>query len=229
MIPLKNLTARNTFPVTTILLIAVNVLVFLYQLSLPPHAGQQFIMTFGMVPARIPAALIGRSVTLPEAFLPLFTSMFLHGGFLHILGNMWFLWIFGADVEDRLGHLTYLLFYLVCGLGSGLTQAIFAWGSKVPAVGASGAISGVLGAFLIMYPGARILTLVPLFIFWFTVRLPAVIFIGFWFLMQFLSGIGSLSLAASGGVAWWAHVGGFLLGIFLTAGYRQKRQSSWEV
>lgn len=226
MIPLKNLHTRKSFPATTLLIIAANVVVFIYQLTLPAHAQQQLLMTFGMVPWRIRAAVTGHGVPFSVALVPLFTSMFLHGGFLHILGNMWFLWIFGADVEDRLGHFTFFFFYLFCGLGSGLTQAVFDWGSKIPAVGASGAISGVLGAFVVMFPAARILTLIPLFIFWFTIRLPALIFIGVWFLVQFLSGINALGMPASGGVAWWAHIGGFLLGVFLTIGKRPPPMSS---
>jgi membrane associated rhomboid family serine protease len=148
-----------------------------------------------------------------QALLPLFTCMFLHGGFLHILGNMWFLWIFGGNVEDRLGSVPYLFFYLVAGIGSGISQTLFSWGSHIPSIGASGAISGVLGAYVVFFPGSRILTLVPLLIIWFTCRLPAVLFIGLWFAVQFLSGISSLGSQSMGGVAWWAHVGGFLFGV----------------
>jgi membrane associated rhomboid family serine protease len=218
VIPLKNLDPRRSFPIITLLLIAVNVIVFLHQVSLPPKAADAFVHSYGLVPAKISLALAGQRYTLADALIPLFTCMFLHGGWLHILGNMWFLWIFGANVEDRLGPLPYLVFYLVCGLGSGLSEVIFAWGSRVPSIGASGAISGVLGAFIIFFPASRILTLVPLFIIWFTVRIPALVFIGLWFLIQFLSGVESLGLPASanmGGVAWWAHIGGFLLGAIL--------------
>ena len=222
MIPLKNLNPRVTFPVVTLGIIAANVAVFFHQLSLDPHAATQFIEVYGMVPARVQEALSGPKVTLSQAFLPLFTSMFLHGGWLHIIGNMWFLWIFGDNVEDRLGHIPYLLFYLVCGLGAGIAQTAFAWGSKIPSVGASGAISGVLGAYIVFFPSSRILTLVPLFIFWFTAKLPAVIFIGIWFLLQFLSGLGALAAQSSGGVAWWAHVGGFVLGMLLVLGRRNR-------
>jgi membrane associated rhomboid family serine protease len=215
MIPLKDLNPRRTFPILTLLIIAANAAVFFYQLSLGPDGGQQFAMTYGMVPARLDLALSASKVTLVDALLPLFTSMFLHGGWMHILGNMWFLWIFGDNVEDELGHFQYLLFYLVCGIGAGLAQTIFSWGSKVPAIGASGAISGVLGAYIVFFPRAKVLTLVPLLILFFTIKLPAVFFIGFWFVMQFLSGVGSLGAGMTGGVAWWAHVGGFLMGIFL--------------
>jgi membrane associated rhomboid family serine protease len=218
MIPLKNMMARRSVPIVTILLIVVNVLVFYHQLTLSDAANEAFIRTYGVVPLKMHLALEGRHYTLLDAFLPLLTCMFLHGGFLHILGNMWFLWIFGGAVEDRLGPLPYLLFYIICGLGSGLTQAIFSWGSNVPSIGASGAISGILGAYVVFFPATRILTLVPLFVFFFTAQIPAIVFIGLWFLIQFLSGISTLnaSRAASlGGVAWWAHIAGFVLGVLL--------------
>lgn len=224
MIPLKDLTPRRSFPVVTLVLIALNVIVFLHQVSLSPHAADGFIRTYGLVPAKIQLALAGRRYTLEQALLPLFTCMFLHGGFLHILGNMWFLWIFGANVEDRLGPFAYLALYLITGLGSGVAQVLFSWGSHVPSIGASGAISGVLGAYVVFFPHSRILSLVPLFIIWFLWRVPAVIFIGLWFIVQFLSGLGSLGAANVGGVAWWAHIGGFLVGCALAfaAGQRTR-------
>ena len=218
MIPLKDLNPRRSFPVVTLLLIAVNIAVFIYQITLPPAATNAFVNAYALTPSHIKLALEGHRYTPLQAFLPLFTSMFLHGGFLHIIGNMWFLWIFGDNVEDQLGPLGYLLFYIVCGLGSGVTQVMFSWGSKIPSLGASGAISGVLGAYLVFFPRAKILTLVPLLIIFFTVRVPAAIFIGLWFLMNFLSGVSSIGMANTGGVAWWAHVGGFLLGV-LIAGF----------
>lgn len=215
MIPLKDMTPRRSFPVVTLLLIIANVIVFIHQVTLPPSAAEAFIRTYGLVPSKIQMALAGRHYTLEQAFLPVFTCMFLHGGILHILGNMWFLWIFGGNVEDRMGPFAYPLFYLVCGIGSGLSQTAFSWGSHIPSIGASGAISGVLGAYIVFFPRSRILTLIPLFIIWFTWRIPAVIFIGIWFAVQFLSGLSSLGAASMGGVAWWAHVGGFLLGMLL--------------
>lgn len=227
MIPLKDMTPRRSFPVMTLLLIAANTVVFIHQISLPARAADAFIMTYGLVPAKISMALAGRHYTLAEALVPLFTCMFLHGGWLHIIGNMWFLWIFGANVEDRLGALPYLLFYLVCGIASGITQALFSWGSHIPSIGASGAISGVLGTYVIFHPGSRILTLIPLFIIFFTARIPAVIFIGLWFLVQFLSGIGSLGAANTGGVAWWAHVGGFLMGMLLALLMKRRPADNW--
>jgi len=224
------MTPRRSFPVVTLLLIIANVIVFIHQVTLPPAAAEAFIRTYGLVPAKIQMALAGRHYTLEQAFVPVFTCMFLHGGILHILGNMWFLWIFGGNVEDRMGPIAYPLFYLVCGIGSGLSQTAFSWGSHIPSIGASGAISGVLGAYIIFFPRSRILTLIPLFIIWFTWRIPALIFIGIWFAVQFLSGLGSLGAASMGGVAWWAHVGGFLLGMLLARTFWRsvpRREPAW--
>ena len=218
MIPLKDLTPRRSFPAVTLLLILANTVVFLYQVSLSPHAAEAFIMTYGVVPAKIQLAMAGHHYTFAQALIPLFTCMFLHAGWLHIIGNMWFLWIFGANVEDRMGPAPFLFFYLICGIGSSIAQTLFSWGSHIPALGASGAISGVLGAYIVLFPQSQILTLIALFILWFRVRIPALVFIGLWFLIQFLSAIGSLGSSravAGGGVAWWAHVGGFLFGMAL--------------
>jgi len=217
MIPLKNMDLRRSLPIITLVIIAVNVAVFIYQLSLGPQAADTFVRTWGLVPSKIQLAFSGRHYSLENALIPLFTCMFLHGGFLHILGNMWFLWIFGANLEVRVGAASYLIVYFICGLVSGMTQAAFSWGSHIPSIGASGAISGVLGAYIVLFPSSRILTLVPLFIIWFTVRVPAVVFIGLWFIVQFLSGVQSLGPRAAnmGGVAWWAHIGGFLFGVVL--------------
>jgi membrane associated rhomboid family serine protease len=223
MIPLKNLRPRTHFPTATVALIVINFVVFFYQLTLDPRALQSFILTYSMVPARAQLALAHSQYTLAQGFFPLFTSMFLHAGWLHIIGNMWFLWLFGPNVEDRLGHFPYLGFYLVCGLGAGIAQTLFSLGSTIPGLGASGAIAGVLGAYVVFFPSSRILTLVTLFFWWFFARLPAVLFIGLWFAVQFLSGIGSLGSAQAGGVAWWAHVGGFLLGMLLVSGMRRNQ------
>jgi membrane associated rhomboid family serine protease len=229
MIPLKDTTPRRSFPFVTLLLIAANVVVFIHQVSLPPHAQEIFIRTYAFNPRNVQLALQGHRYSLQQALIPMLTSMFLHGGFMHILGNMWFLWIFGGNVEDRMGSAVYLVFYLICGLGSGITQLIFSWGSNIPSLGASGAISGVLGAYIVFFPVSRILTLVPLFIIWFLARIPAFVFIGLWFLVQFLSGVGSISspnTADTGGVAWWAHVGGFVLGMLLARGMGGSRTAA---
>jgi membrane associated rhomboid family serine protease len=218
MIPLRDMTPCRSVPVMTLVLIVINLVVFLHQVSLPPAQAEAFVRVYGLVPMKVQLALAGRHYSLADALLPLFTCMFLHGGWLHIIGNMWFLWIFGGNVEDRLGSLGYLVFYLLCGIASGVLQTIFSWGSHLPAIGASGAISGILGAYIVFFPSSRILTLVPLFIIWFTWQIPALVFIGLWFLLQFMGGIGSLNnprAASLGGVAWWAHVGGFLTGMLL--------------
>jgi len=229
MIPLRDMTPRRSAPVMTLVLIVINVIVFLHQVSLPPAQAEAFVRIYGLVPAKIQLALAGQHYSLAGALMPLFTCMFLHGGWLHIIGNMWFLWIFGGNVEDRLGSLGYLVFYLVCGISSGLIQTIFSWGSHLPSIGASGAISGILGAYIVFFPSSRILTLVPLFIIWFTWQIPALVFIGLWFLVQFMSGIGSLSdprAASLGGVAWWAHVGGFLTGMLLARAIKPAERSA---
>jgi membrane associated rhomboid family serine protease len=216
-IPLKDLNPRRTYPVVNAALILTNVVVFVYQLMLPVHILKQFVLANATIPARFPAALAGHA-PLGAAFLPLLTSMFLHAGIAHIVGNMLFLWIFGDNVEDFYGHFTYLVFYLVCGIGAGMLHILFNWNSTLPSLGASGAISGVMGAYLILYPRSRILTLVFIFL----IPIPAVVILVLWFVLQFASGISSLGMAASGGVAWWAHVGGFLLGMGITSVARRR-------
>lgn len=211
-IPLKDLNPRRTYPVVNILLILINVIVFLYQVTLTQHQSDAFLMANATVPARIGAFLNGHT-GFESAFLPLITSMFLHAGLLHIAGNMLFLWIFGDNVEDYFGHLPYLFFYFVCGIGAGLLHIAFNLHSKLPAIGASGAISGVMGAYAVLYPRARVLTLVFIFL----VPLPAFIILGYWFVLQFIAGVSSVGSAATGGVAVWAHIGGFLLGMMIAA------------
>jgi membrane associated rhomboid family serine protease len=211
MIPLYDDNPRLTFPFMTLLLIAANVLVFIHELSIPTRQTEAFMMMYGMVPSHVGVALQS-GAGLGLALRPLFTSMFIHSGWLHIIGNMWFLWIFGDNVEDSLGHFGYLFFYLACGLAGGITHIIANWGSNLPAVGASGAIAGVMGAYIVLFPRARVLTLIILVVFFFTVRLPAVVVIGVWFAIQFFSGVGSLGATEAGGVAFWAHIGGFLAG-----------------
>ncbi len=214
-IPLKDLNPSRTYPFVNITLILVNVVVFLYEVSLQvtlsPRAYEAFVMSYATVPARFPAFLAGH-LGFENAFLPLLTSMFLHSTLLHIAGNLLFLWIFGDNVEDFFGHFPYLLFYIVCGIGAGLVHVLFNVNSRIPALGASGAISGVMGAYILLYPRARILTLVFIFL----LPIPAVIFVGQWFLLQFLAGISSLGVRVTGGVAVWAHIGGFLLGMLIT-------------
>ena len=217
MIPLKDINPARTTPFVNIALIAANVLVFLYQLSLPARAEQHFVMANATIPAHV-LQFLGGHAGFQTAFEPLFTSMFLHGGLMHLLGNMLFLWIFGDNVEDYFGHAGYLFFYLVCGIGSGLMHVLFNLNSPLPAIGASGAISGVMGAYALLFPRNRILT----FFFIFLIPVPAYLILGYWFALQFLEGVGTVGGGASGGVAWWAHIGGFLLGMAITALVRKK-------
>ena len=230
MIPLRDDTPSRTAPVMTIGLIVANVLVFLYELSLGTHL-QGFLMASAFVPGRT----FGPGPGHPQIVNALL-SMFLHGGFLHIAGNMLFLWIFGDNVEDHLGHLRFLVFYLLCGFTATYSHALASYGSAVPSVGASGAIAGVLGAYLFLFPRARITTLVFLGFFVTTVRIPAIVYLPIWFLMQFVSGVASLDATTSvqaGGVAWFAHVGGFIAGplLYLALGGRRtpRRPRVWSV
>jgi len=210
MIPLKDINPTRNFPFVNVMLISANVLVFLYQITLSPHAAKAFVMANATVPARLPAFLAGHAPA-SVALFPLFSSMFLHGGLMHLLGNMLFLYIFGDNVEDSFGHVGYLFFYILCGIGSGLIHVMFNWGSSIPALGASGAISGVMGAYAVMFPSHRILT----FFFIFLIPVPAILILGYWFALQFVAGINGLGMATAGGVAWWAHIGGFLMGVVI--------------
>jgi rhomboid family protein len=230
MIPLRDSVPAQRWPVVTWVLIGINVWVFLYELLLGPEL-EAFVQTWGFVPARYFLLAELDSSNWVARYLPVLTSMFLHGGPAHLVGNMVYLWIFGDNVEDRLGHFRYLAFYLLAGIGAALAHAYLHPGSVVPTVGASGAISGVLGGYLVLFPHARVLTLIPLvFIFFHVVELPAVLYLGVWFLMQLVSGALGMALAdEAGGVAWWAHVGGFLVGVVLVAllGRWRSRPQTW--
>jgi membrane associated rhomboid family serine protease len=214
MIPLKDRNPSYSIPYVNYLIIGMNVVVFFYELSLGPQLDR-FFMTYGLIPDRF-FYLSHHHELLLGRFIPFFTSMFIHGGWLHIIGNMWFLFIFGDNVEDKLGHSKYLIFYILSGLAAATLQVYIDPGSSVPTIGASGAISGVLGSYIILFPRAKILTLIPIFFFFDIIELPAFLFIGIWFLMQFFSGIEALGIDTTGGVAWWAHVGGFIFGLFIT-------------
>lgn len=203
MIPLRDNIPSVRVPFVTYAIIALNVWAFWYEIRLGSSL-ERFVDAFGLVPARF------HSAKDPVArFVPLMTSMFLHGGFMHLLGNMLFLHIFGDNVEDRFGHLRFLIFYLACGALAGVVQANVLAHSHMPMVGASGAIAGVTGAYFVFYPRARVLMLVPIFVFWEVIQVPAVLFLFLWFAMQLAYGMISLGGPQTGGVAWWAHVGGF--------------------
>jgi membrane associated rhomboid family serine protease len=215
MFPLSDVIPSRTTPFVTIGLIIINVLVFLYELLLPEGALEQFTMRFALIPAWFSWAAV-------------FTSMFLHAGFWHVVPNMLYLWIFGDNVEDRLGHGRYLAFYLFAGVVAALAQVAMAPNSTVPMVGASGAIAGVMGAYFVLYPQSRVLTAVFILIIVDVVEIPATFFLGLWFLLQLLSGVGSLvSSAAGGGVAFFAHIGGFVAGLIVGAVLRA-RDRRWE-
>ncbi len=203
MIPLRALLLRNSTPVVTLLLIAVNTLCFLFEMAQPMYLRNAFIEHYALVPDRL--------------YLPAFvTSMFLHGGWLHLIGNMWFLWVFGSHIEDAMGSGRFLVFYLISGIASAMVQFATSLGSPVPTVGASGAIAGVMGAFLILYPRVRVVTLIFIIFFVTTYELPAAFMLIYWFALQLLSGLGSLAAVSQAqSIAWFAHVGGFLAGILL--------------
>ncbi len=217
MFPIQDDAPRRGVPVVTYTLIAVNVLVFLLEISLPPAVLEQVVHLFGVVPARFTDPVFAAQGPFPAfKYLTLFTCMFLHGGWVHILGNMWTLWIFGDNVEDRLGSGRFLVFYLLCGVVASLVHIYMHPHSLVPVIGASGAISGVLGAYYALFPLARIVVMIPIFIFPFFFELPAVLYLAWWFSLQLFSG--TLSVVhgqIAGGVAWWAHVGGFVTGLLL--------------
>ncbi|MFZ8863925.1 MAG: rhomboid family intramembrane serine protease [Thermocrinis sp.] len=204
MIPLKDINPSRSFPIVNLAIILICSVVWLYEVSLEEYEFNDFIYNFGLVPVEV--------FSKPYQ---LFTHMFLHGSWLHIIGNMWFLWVFGDNVEDRLGKFKYLLFYVLSGLGAAVVQSLVSFltgGVDVPMVGASGAISGVLGAYLYLFPHARILALVPIFFFLTFMELPAVFFIGMWVFIQIINGLITLPFAGMGGVAWFAHIGGFFVG-----------------
>ena len=220
MIPLRDSQPSRTTPYVTIGIILVNVVLFLYEVLLDPYTRNAFIAHYGVIPARLQAA-------------DLVTSMFLHGGWMHLIGNMWFLWIYGDNIEDILGAMQYLVFYLVCGVAAVLTQVLLDPSSRIPTIGASGAIAGVMGAYVVKFPHSRITTLVALFIFWTTVEIPAYIILLYWFVIQLFSGAATITSHSQGGVAWFAHVGGFLTGILLiyvmktNDPWRHRRDSRW--
>ena len=221
MVPIRDNVPTKITPYVTYGIIAANVLAFIYEASLPPSQLDGFFHLFAVVPRELTADFAGISVNQPVSeWVTLFTSQFLHGGFLHLAGNMLFLWIFGNNVEDRLGHVKFLIFYLACGVLATLAQWFFSQGSGIPSLGASGAIAGVMGAYILRYPNAEVLTLIPLGFFFPAVRLPALYFLGFWFVQQAFYGVASLNAPTnigmeSGGIAYWAHAGGFVFGAVL--------------
>ncbi len=218
MIPLRDVIPSRTTPYITVTIIILNAVAWLFEVSLDPADLNRFLTIYGVVPAYFSAPT-------------LITSMFLHGSWMHIIGNMWYLWIFGDNVEDRLGHGRFVIFYLLCGIAAALGQVFMDPTSTLPTIGASGAIAGVMGAYFVLYPQSRVLTLVPWIIIWEVIELPAFVLLGFWFLMQLFSA-GTIAVTASshgsGGVAFAAHVAGFLVGVAGVFVFRKRDTNRWE-
>ncbi len=218
MIPLRDVIPSRTFPYITISIIVLNALAWFFELSLDPRVLRQFLYVYGVVPADVHAATF-------------VTSMFLHGSWSHILGNMWYLWIFGDNVEDQCGHGRFVVFYLLCGVAAAMGQVVMNSTSMLPTIGASGAIAGVMGAYFVLYPQSRVLTLIPIFLIWDVIEVPAIVLLGFWFLMQLVNAgaIAAATNSTGGGVAFAAHVVGFLVGlggIFVFR--RRERYERWD-
>lgn len=214
MIPIRDRNPSGTFPLITVIIILINVLAFLFELSLGRNLTY-FLFSYGIVPLKIFQSTDIPEVNMANTYFPFLSYMFLHGGFIHLLGNMWYLWIFGDNIEDILGRFRFVVFYLICGIGSAVVHIFFNRQSGVPCIGASGAVAGVLGAYMISYPRARVLVLLPLLFIWQFIELPAYIVLGFWFFIQFFNGTAAIANTQDGGVAWWAHIGGFVIGIIL--------------
>ena len=219
MLPLKDTIPSRSFPIVNWALLAANVVVFLLMVD-DNRLTEAWIAALALVPARFLA-----NPTDPAELITIFTSMFMHGGWFHLFSNMLALYIFGDNVEDRMGSQRYFLFYLICGIAAALVHVMFNPTSPIPTVGASGALSGVLAAYLLFFPHSRVITLVPIFFLPWLVEVPAVVYLGLWFLSQLANGLFSImvNVQAMGGVAWWAHIGGFVAGLILAPFFRQRR------
>jgi len=225
MFPLQATVPLRNPPVVTWALIAVNCVVFLYQISLSEPELELFLSRFALVPGRYFAPDASSALSVLD-YLPFVTNMFLHGGWLHLILNMWTLWLFGRTVEDRFGSARYLLFYLLCGAVASTTHALVNATSEIPALGASGAIAGVLGCYMRMFPLSRVVVMIPILFFPFFFELPAIVFTGLWFLVQVMQGTADLfGPPAGAGVAWWAHIGGFVAGFLLTPLLQQSKRA----
>jgi membrane associated rhomboid family serine protease len=218
MFPLYDTERSHTFPLINLTLILANILAFLYELQMGPNALDGFIFTWGLIPAHLMSDPTNN-------WNAIYSSMFLHGGWFHILSNMWILFIFGDNVEGRMGKMRYLIFYLLSGTAAALLQTYILPSSQVPMIGASGAIAGVLGAYLVLFPRSRVASLVPIFFIFTIIEIPAVIFLIFWFFSQIYSGLFSLQGGGGSGIAWWAHIGGFAFGLIMSFFFANKRRT----
>lgn len=228
LIPLRDTQRSRRRPIVNWLLIAINLAVFVYELSLTQRGLNAFTVKYGVIPAVLlnPGAFAPEVLRMTSGWLGLVSSLFIHVGWVHLLGNLMYLFIFGDNVEDRLGHGRYLIFYLCSGIIAFLAHVFSSPTSKVPTVGASGAIAGVLGAYFVMFPRARVLALIPIGFFLPMVEIPSIVFLFLWFITNLFSGVASLGVSTQGGVAWWAHIGGFVAGMLLSIVMRRGRITS---
>lgn len=225
MFPLYDTIKSRSFPYVNVGIIIANVIIFFYEISLG-YDLERFLLYYAIVPVRYSHPPLAEQFTLFEQAIPLMSSMFLHGGWIHLIFNMWFLWIFGDNVEDRMGHLRYFIFYLLCGVGAAVIHILLNLHSRIPTIGASGAIAGVMGAYFLLFPLSRVIVLLPIFFLPYFFELPAFFFLGVWLLMQFYGGyISLLEIAPQfGGIAWWAHIGGFASGMFLVFFFKKSKK-----
>ena len=219
MLPIKDTEPSEKFPIATIAIIVLNIMIFIKQITLPYNEAMEMVYNYAFIPSRFLEGIFR-----PSSYIPLFTSMFMHGDFLHILSNMWSLWLFGDNVEDKMGAFRFVLFYILTGLIAGFAHFIAGPTSTIPTVGASGAIAGVMGAYFLMFPHSKIVTLIPFILFYRRFLVPAPVFLLIWFLGQVRSGIMSVGYGTVGGVAWWAHIFGFLSGSYFCRRFVKKRR-----
>ncbi len=225
MFPIRDVNPSEKRPIVVMTLVAVNLVIFLYQVFLPKAALFKLVYLFGIVPQRYTHPEWAVHVGFPDTYLPFLSHMFLHGGWFHVLGNLWILWVFGDNVEDRMGHLRFLIFYLLCGVGAGVFHVWTDADSMTPVVGASGAIAGVLGAYFLLFPMARVVCVIPILFYPVFIEVYAFVFLLFWALIQVFSGAASLlERGQAGGIAWWAHVGGFIAGMALCGLFAKRRR-----
>ena len=228
MIPLRDTTRSKTFPMITLWLVIINIAIFLFEIFIGKYLNN-FIDIFGIVPAKYFHLINIGSFNYLQRFYPFITSQFLHGGWLHLIGNVWFLWIFGNNVEYHFGRVKFLIFYLTCGILAGITHVYSNPASYIPTIGASGALAGVMGAYIMLYPRAKILTLIPIFFFIKLIEIPASVFLGVWFFIQFFNGALVLNISNTCcGIAWWVHIGGFVAGVIsILLFFPQRKKRYW--